>query len=375
MMQPEKKPSDPRFCSGPCAKIPGWDLNLLQKAMLGRSHRSKDGQAAIKLMLDKTKQILQIPDSYQVALVPGSATGAITMAMWNFLGSRPVDVLAWDAFGKRWANDLKNLNIPLNIYEAPYGEVSDVSNVSPQNDLLFVWNATSTGSSIGNIDWYVSGEGLTLCDATSAAFCSDLPWEKLDITCFSWQKAMGGEAAHGLIVLSPKALKRLDEYTPNWAVPYMLNLKGSAGIRRDIFEGVAINTPSMLCIEDFMHSLSWAENNGGLSYLLNRTEQNYNVVSDWVNNRPWTRFLIQEERFRSRATSCIQLLKNGAPIGDEQISNITQILAKENVAHDIRGYKGTPSNLRIWTGPTVESSNIKTLLDWLDWVWGEHTLQ
>lgn len=372
MKQPERKPSDPRFCSGPCTKIPGWNLNKLQEAMLGRSHRSKDGQAAIKLMLDKTKHVLQIPDDYEIALVPGSATGAITMAMWNFLGARPVDILSWDVFGKRWANDIRSLNIPVNVYDAPYGEVSDISNVDPNNDLVFVWNATSTGSSIGNLDWYTPGEGLTLCDATSAAFCADLPWNKLDITCFSWQKGMGGEAAHGLLVLSPKAFQRLEQYTPTWPIPHMLNLKGPTGIQRDLFDGVVINTPSMLCLEDFTQSLLWAEENGGLSFLLNRTEKNYNTISSWVNNRSWARFMIKDEKLRSRATSCIQLLRNDVAINDDEILKITQILAKENVAFDIKGYSGTAANIRIWTGPTVESTNLEILLEWLDWVYAEY---
>lgn len=372
MKQPERKPSDPRFCSGPCTKIPGWDLSILKDAMLGRSHRAKDGQAAIKLMLETTNHVLQIPDDYEIGLVPGSATGAITMAMWNFLGSRPVDVLSWDVFGKRWAQDIKSLQIPVNVYDAPYGEISDVSKVSSNNDLVFVWNATSTGSTIGNIDWYAPGDGLTLCDATSAAFCADLPWEKLDITCFSWQKGMGGEAAHGLIVLSPKALKLLEKYTPSWPIPHMLSLKGTSGIQRGLFEGVVINTPSMLCLEDFMQSLKWAKHNGGLPFLLNRTEQNYQLVSEWVSNRPWVRFLINEEQYRSRATSCIQLLKNGIALNDDEILNITQVLARENVAFDIKGYSGTPSNIRIWTGPTVETTNIAILLEWLDWVYAEY---
>lgn len=373
MKQPEKKPTDPRFCSGPCTKIPGWGVSYLQNAMLGRSHRSKDGQAAIKSMLDKTKSVLQIPEEYQIALVPGSATGAITMAMWNLLGERPVDVLAWDVFGKRWAADLKGLNIPLNVYDAPYGEIADVSKVNPNNDLVFVWNATSTGSSIGNIDWLSPGKGLTLCDATSAAFCVDLPWQKLDITCFSWQKGMGGEAAHGLIALSPKAINRLEQYTPKWFIPYMLNLKGSSGVRSELFDGVVINTPSMLCLEDYVQSLMWAEQNGGLSFLLNRTEQNYKAISDWVSSRrSWVRFLISDEKLRSKATSCIQLLKNSSPISEDEVLNITQVLAHENVAFDIKGYKRTPSNLRIWTGPTVETSNIKILLEWIDWAYTEY---
>lgn len=372
MKQPDKKPLNPSFCSGPCAKIPGWTPSILANAMLGRSHRSKDGQAAIKSMLDKTRSLLQIPSDYEIALTPGSATGSITMAMWNFLGSRPVDILVWDVFGKRWANDVKGLNISPNIYEAPFGEMPDVSSVKSENDLMFVWNATSTGTTIGDMDWYTPGDGLTICDATSSAYCVKLPWEKLDVTCFSWQKGMGGEAAHGIIVLSPKAIERIKTYTPKWPVPYMLNLKTATGIRTSLFEGDVINTPSMLCLEDYMQSINWAEQNGGLDFLTHRTQKNYDAVNDWMQARPWTQPLVKQEKYRSTVNSCIRILKDGTPIDDGGILNIVQVLAKENVAFDTKGFKGTPSNIRIWTGPTIETSNIEILLEWLDWVYAEH---
>lgn len=366
------KPLDPHFCSGPCAKIPGWNLNLLSNAMVGRSHRSKDGQAAIKYMLDQTKSLLEIPLDYKIALIPGSATGAITAAMWNFLGEKETDILVWDVFGRRWANDVKSLNIAANVYEAPFGEMPDFSKVNSHNNLLFVWNATSTGASINNLDWYTSGESLTLCDATSAAFCVKLPWEKLDITCFSWQKGMGSEGGHGLIVLSPKAMAYLEQYTPKWPIPYIFNLKNSSGIRTEIFDGVTINTPSMLCLEDYLQSLSWAERNGGLPFLINRTQQNYNIIKQWIDTRSWVFPLVKSEQYRSRANSCVQLLRNGLAVNDEEILKITQVLASENVAFDIKGFKGTPANLRIWTGPTIEAQNIQVLLDWLDWAYTEY---
>lgn len=372
MKQPHNKPLNPLFCSGPCAKIPTWKAGILSNAMVGRSHRSKDGQAAIKSMLDKTKSVLEIPSDYQIALTPGSATGSITMAMWNFLGARPIDMLVWDVFGKRWKNDVKNLNLTPNVFEAPFGEMPDVSSVSSDNDLMFVWNATSTGATIADMDWYTPGDGLTICDATSSAFCVKLPWQKLDITCFSWQKGMGGEAAHGLIVLSPKAIERLKNYTPKWPIPYMLNLKTSSGIRTDLFEGVVINTPSMLCLEDYMQSLNWAEQNGGLDFLTSRTQKNYDTINSWMQSRPWTQPLVKDEKYRSTVNSCIRILKNGTPLDDDSILNIAQILSKENVAFDIKGFKGTPSNIRIWTGPTVETANIEILLDWLDWVHAEY---
>jgi phosphoserine aminotransferase len=372
MAKPTTKPSDPHFCSGPCAKIPGWEISLLSNALIGRSHRSKDGQAAIKYMLDKTKAILEIPNDHKIALIPGSATGAITAAMWNFLGEKETDILVWDVFGKRWANDVKSLNIAANVYEAPFGEMPDFSNVNPHNNLLFVWNATSTGASIDNFDWYIPGEGLTLCDATSSAFCVKLPWEKLDITCFSWQKGMGSEGGHGLIVLSPKAMAHLENYTPKWPIPYIFNLKNSLGIRTEIFDGVTINTPSMLCLEDYLQSLAWAERNGGLSFLINRTQQNYNIVKNWMERKTWASPLIKPEQYRSRANSCVQILRNGLSITEDEILKITQVLAGENVAFDIKGFKGTPANLRIWTGPTVEANNIQILLEWVDWAYHEY---
>ncbi len=372
MKQPDKKPLNPFFCSGPCTKIPGWSASMLSDAMIGRSHRSKDGQAAIKSMLDKTKSVLEIPDDYQIALTPGSATGSITMAIWNFLGAKSIDMLVWDVFGKRWANDVKSLNLNPTIYEAPFGEIPDVSKVKSDNDLVFVWNATSTGATIADMDWYTPGDGLTICDATSSAFCVKLPWEKLDITCFSWQKGMGSEAAHGLIVLSSKAIERLKSYKPKWPVPYMLKLRNNDSIRTDLFEGVVINTPSMLCLEDYMQSLNWAKKNGGIDFLTKRTQENYDSINSWMRTRAWVQPLVREEKYRSTVNSCIRILKNGTPVNDQGIENITQILSKENVAFDIKGFKGTPSNIRIWTGPTIETVNIEILLDWLDWVHAEY---
>jgi phosphoserine aminotransferase len=262
----------------------------------------------------------------------------------------------------------------MNIYESSFGEMPDFYQVNPNNDLLFVWNATSTGASINDLNWYTPGDGLTLCDATSAAFCVELPWEKLDITCFSWQKGMGSEGGHGLIVLSPKAVSRLESYTPAWPVPYIFNLKNGPNIRTEIFDGVTINTPSMLCLEDYLQSLAWAERNGGLSFLINRTQQNYAAIQTWVQNRLWISPLVKQEAYRSKANSCIQILKNGHVIDDNEILKITQILADENVAFDIKGFKGIPANLRIWTGPTVETANLEILLDWLDWTYNEYIL-
>lgn len=374
MNKPTQKPKDPHFCSGPCTKIPGWELSKLHHALIGRSHRSKDGQAEIYDMLCETKNLLGIPQDYYIAMIPGSATGAITTAMWNFLGERPADVLAWDIFGKRWANDIKSLGVQMNLFEAPFGEMPNLGNVNPNNDLVFVWNATSTGSSIRDLDWFTPGDGLTLCDATSAAFCVNLPWGKLDLTCFSWQKGMGGEGGHGLLVISPKAMEHLKHYTPKWPIPYIFNLKNSAGgIRTEIFDGVPINTPSMLCLEDFKQSLLWAKRNGGLGFLTERCQQNQTAILRWVDQRPWASLIVKDHRYASLANSCIQIKKNEVAINDDQILQITQALAAENVAFDIKGFKGVPSNIRIWTGPTVETQNIETLLLWLDWAY-EHII-
>lgn len=374
-MKPITKPKDPHFCSGPCAKIPGWNLNLLSNSLIGRSHRSEAGQAAIKHMLEKTRSVLEIPEDYKIALIPGSATGAITAAMWNFLGERPVDILVWDIFGRRWANDILSLNIPSNLYEAPVGEMPPKDSVNPNNDLIFVWNATSTGASIHDLDWYIPGDGITICDATSAAFCVELPWKKLDVTCFSWQKGMGSEGGHGMIVLSPKALSRLKSYTPNWPIPYVFKLKNLQGIREDLFEGVPINTPSMLCLEDYMQSLNWAERNGGLKFLIHRTEQNHKVIHQWAQNRSWISPLVKPEKHRSTVNTCIQLLKGGTPIEEEEVIKICRILSNENVAFDIKGFKGVPANLRIWTGPTIEASNLEILSEWLDWIYSQYILR
>lgn len=372
MEKPTLKPNNPNFCSGPCAKTPEWKLGKLSNALLSRSHRSTDGESAIKAMLDKTRKVLEIPEDYKIALVPGSATGAITMAMWNFLGERPVDILVWDVFGQRWANDVASLNISTNLYESPIGEMPNTEKVNPDHDVLFVWNATSTGATVGNLDWHTPGTGLTICDATSAAFCVELPWEKLDITCFSWQKGMGGEAAHGLIALSPKAISRLENYTPKWPVPYIFKLKTPTGLRTDIYDGGTINTPSMLCLEDYMQSLNWAEKNGGLSFLISRTQQNYDTVRTWAEQRDWVLPLIKNPENRSTVNSCIQILKGGKPIDESEILKITQILANEKVAFDIKGFKGVPANLRVWNGPTIEKNDLLLLLNWIDWVYYEY---
>jgi phosphoserine aminotransferase len=374
---PLHKPKNPLFCSGPCAKIPNWNPNLLKNAMISRSHRSPDGEAQINKMLEQTKRILEIPETHKIAMVPGSATGAITMAMWNFLGSRPLDIVAWDIFGHRWIEDVKTLKMekPINAYTADWGEMPDMSKINPEHDFMFVWNATSTGSSIDNLSWYDYSEesGLTICDATSAAFCVSLPWNKLDVTCFSWQKGLGGEGAHGLIVLSPKAQKLLETYTPAWGVPYLLTLRTPQGkIRSNIFEGKTINTPSMLCLFDAIQAMEWAEKNGGLSFLTERCRKNAEIVKKWVEkNNSWTRFIAKDIKHLSLANACIQIIHQGQALSEEDITILTKKLKDLGVAFDIKGFKGVPGNIRIWTGPTIEVEDIKTLLEWIEWAYLE----
>lgn len=368
-MMPSQKPKNPLFCSGPCSKRPGWSTDSLKNAMISRSHRSPEGQDQIKYMLDLVRDVLEIPVGHKIALVPGSATGAITMAMMNFLGSRPVDILSWDVFGRRWAEDVKTMHMShaIHHYDSEWGAFPDFSTVNSNHDLLFVWNATSTGSSIKDLNWYIPGEGLTICDATSAAFCEPLPWEKLDVTCFSWQKGLGGEAAHGIIVLSPKALQHLQTTSTPWGVPYFLSLKRGSGVRETLFDGDVINTPSMLCVWDAIQSLEWAKQNGGASFLYKRCERNSNIVKEWVDNHDFAHFLTKDEAFLSKANACIQIEKKGVLLTEAEIGIITKQLKELEVAYDIKGFKGVPGNIRVWTGPTIEASDVECLLEWIEW--------
>lgn len=373
MEKPLIKPRNPKFSSGPCAKNPTWSLSALSNAFISRGHRSVAGQQRIAEVLNKITTLLELPAGYKVFLTPGSATGAITIAMWNFLGQRPVDVLAWDVFGKRWAKDVAALPLAFSIHEVPFGADPDFSKVNKASDVLFVWGATSTGASVGDLAWLDSQkqEGLVVCDATSSAFGVALPWEKLDVTCFSWQKIMGSEAGHGVMVLSPKAITSIETYSPVWPVPYLLNLKPDGRLRSSLFEGDVINTPSMLCLEDFLQSLIWAEQSGGAKYLINRTETNYQTVQLWINNSSWAENLVSNPLYHSKTTACIRLKYDNEFLTDEQVLRLTRRLADEQVAFDIKGFKGVPSNIRIWTGPTIEPEDLSALLSWVDWAYNE----
>lgn len=372
-MKPLVKPGDPRFSSGPCLKPPSWSLNGLRGAFLSRSHRSKEGEQKILDVLTLAAEILDLPSDYKIVLTPGSATGAITMAVWNMLGPRSVDVLCWDVFGRRWASDVSKLPLDVNVYDLDLNSHNDFSFVNNASDILFVWGGTSTGSSIGDLSWLspVNFEGLTICDATSAAFGVNLPWEKLDVTCFSWQKVMGGEAAHGLMVLSPKAIERLESYTPAWPIPYLLNLKKDNAVRTSLFSGDVINTPSMLCLEDFYQNLLWAKNRGGLDFLTSKVEENYGVVQSWVQKTSWAENLITNSHHHSKTAACIRFKYKGEYLTSAQLDKLVKVLASENVAFDISGFKGVLSNLRIWTGPTISSDNLKILLEWIEWAYNE----
>ena len=373
--KPAEKPDNPRFSSGPCAKRPGWSATPLKAAYLGRSHRSKHGKALLKRAIDETKDILKIPSDYRVAIVPASDTGAVEMALWSLLGARGVDVLAWESFGSGWASDIKNqLKLDaVHLLEADYGELPDLSTVDFNNDVVFTWNGTTSGVRVANGGWIAADrQGLTICDATSAVFAQELDWPKLDVVTFSWQKVLGGEAAHGMLILSPRAVERLETYVPPWPLPKIFRLTKAGKLNEAIFAGATINTPSMLCVEDYLDALGWAENIGGLDALMSRADENAAILDRWVERTPWIEFLCTRPEFRSNTSVCLK-------ITDERVASLaaaeqraftkrlTQLLDAEGVAFDIDGYRDAPPGLRIWAGSTVEASDLRALTPWLDW--------
>lgn len=369
-IKPTIKPQNPQFSSGPCKKRPGWDFANLDRGILGRSHRSAEGLALIKQVIDKTKSVLNIPADYFVALVPGSATGAIEMAMWNMLGPKPIDSFACDVFSNRWHNNiLNNLKLDVHSYIAPYGAIPDLTKINSQHDVLFTWNGTTTGVMFPDGKWLPDQhEGLIICDATSAAFCVDLPWTKLDVTAFSWQKGLGGEGGHGMLVLSPKAIARLEEYTPSWPVPWLLSLKNDGAVKYGLFKGETLNTPSMLCIADALDALQWLESIGGLPEAIRRTNENFSIIDKWLTKQEWIAYDVKDSKFRSNVSVCLSLTE-GLAVEEqwERVKQICQTLANENVAYDIKNHaKGRPG-FRIWCGPTIESGDINALLPWLEW--------
>jgi phosphoserine aminotransferase len=375
MPQPAARPRVPHFSSGPCAKRPGYDLNNLKDAALGRSHRSKIGKAKLKLAIDKTRATLGVPADYLIGITPASDTGAFEMAMWSLLGARGVDVMAWESFGQGWVSDIvKELKIKdVRKIEAPYGELPDFTEIDFARDVVFTWNGTTSGVRVPNGDWISANrEGLTLCDATSAAFAQELAWDKLDVTTFSWQKALGGEAQHGVIVLGPRAVERLESYTPAWPMPKLFRLSKNGKIDPAFFEGATINTPSMLCVEDYLDALQWAESLGGLVGLHARADANAKVIADWVERTPWVAFLAEKPAIRSNTSVCLKIVDpevTGAPAESQAAiaKEIAATLERLGVAMDIGAYRDAPPGLRIWAGATVEKADLEALMPWLDW--------
>ncbi|MCP1334903.1 phosphoserine transaminase [Futiania mangrovi] len=377
--QPAARPVNPCFSSGPCAKRPGWSLQNLEDAFLGRSHRAKGGKAKLTDAIDRTKAILGVPEDYLVGIVPASDTGAVEMAMWTMLGARPVDLLAFESFGAGWVSDaVKQLKLAdARVLEAPYGQLPDLGAVRKDADVVFTWNGTTSGVRVPNGDWIADDrEGLTICDATSAAFAQDLPWAKLDVTTFSWQKVMGGEAQHGMIILSPRAVARLESYTPNWPVPKIFRMTKGGKLIDGIFKGETINTPSMLAVEDYLDALGWGESIGGLKGLRARADANLAVLARWVDETPWVDFLAEDPDTRSNTSVCLKIVDPAFLALDDKAQKavckaLADALEAEGVAYDINGYRDAPAGLRIWAGATVETRDLEALTPWLDWAYAQ----
>jgi phosphoserine aminotransferase len=372
---PAVRPANACFSSGPCAKRPGWTPTVLREAALGRSHRAKLPKAKLKLAIDLTREVLGVPSDYRIGITPASDTGAFEMAMWSMLGARGVDVLAWESFGEGWVADIaKELKLKdARTLKAPYGELPDLSQVNFDNDVVFTWNGTTSGVRVPDADWIPADrKGLTLCDATSAAFAQALDWPKLDVTTFSWQKALGGEAGHGIIILSPRAAERLETHKPSWPLPKVFRLTKGGKLIEGIFEGETINTPSMLCVEDYIDALQWAKSFAGLKALIARADANAKAVADWVDRTPWVDFLARVPETRSNTSVCLKVVDPAiaALSADGQAAfakALAAFLEKEKVAFDIGSYRDAPAGLRIWCGTTIEAADVKALTHWLDY--------
>lgn len=379
MPKPAAKPVNPCFSSGPCPKRPGWTVDALAPALVGRSHRSKEGKARLKESIDRTRQVLGVPADYRIGIVPASDTGAVEMALWNLLGPRPVDVLAWESFGGEWVTDItESLKLPATrVFEAPYGELPDLRVVDFAHDVVFVWNGTTSGVKLPDGDWIpATREGLTICDATSAAFAMTLPWDKLDVVTFSWQKVLGGEGAHGVLILSPRAAERLKTFTTDRPLPKIFRLAKKGKLDEGIFEGATINTPSMLCVEDYLDALRWAESLGGLEALCRRSANNLAVLTEWVARTPWIEFLAVAPALRSNTSICLKITAAwfqalAAATQSKTVERIVALLEVERVAFDINGYRSAPPGLRIWGGATVEAQDLSALLPWLEWAYDQ----
>jgi phosphoserine aminotransferase len=377
--KPGLRPAIPHFSSGPCAKRPGWSLQNLTDAVLGRSHRSKIGKAKLKRAIDLTREVLEVPAGYRIGIVPASDTGAVEMALWSLLGARPVTMLAWESFGEGWVTDVeKQLKLKdLTVIKAPYGELPDFDEIDFANDVVFTWNGTTSGVRVPNGDWIsAKRQGLTICDATSAAFAQRLDWPKLDVVTFSWQKALGGEGAHGMLILSPRAVERLETHKPMWPLPKIFRLTKGGKLNEGIFAGETINTPSMLCVEDYLDALQWAKSTGGLTATIARSDANAKILFDWVAVTAWVDHLAKHANERSNTSVCLKVVD---PVvtrlsGDEQAAfakTLAGLLEKEDVAYDIAFYRDAPPGLRIWCGATVEQRDIEALTPWLDWAFAE----
>jgi len=373
--RPARRPKNPCFSSGPCAKRPGWTASALDRALVGRSHRSGPGKDRLADVLKRSRALLGMPDDYRIGIVPASDTGAVEMALWSLLGARGTDVLAWESFGSGWVTDVtKQLKLKdVRVLDAPYGRLPDLARVDWSRDVVFTWNGTTSGVRVPNGDWIAADrEGLAICDATSAAFAMKLPWDRLDVVTYSWQKVMGGEAQHGVLVLSPRAVERLLSYTPPWPMPKIFRMTSGGKLIEGIFKGETINTPSMVCVEDALDGLKWGEAIGGAAALAARSEGNLAVIARWVERTPWVEFLAADPAIRSCTSVCLSIVDPwfAALTEDRQASvpkKIDALLEKEGVAYDINGYRDAPPGLRIWAGATVEADDLEALVPWLDW--------
>lgn len=366
-MRPTVKPTVPNFSSGPCAKRPGYDVSALKLDTLGRSHRSSVGKKALALACTESARLLGLPEGYRVAVVPGSDTGAIEMAMWSLLGPRGIDVLEWESFSAGWVTDIvKQLKLPqVNVIKSDYGDLPDLSSVDFSNDVVFVWNGTTSGVRVPDGDW-IPGDraGLTLCDATSAVFAMDMPWDKLDVVTYSWQKVLGGEGGHGMLILSPRAAERLESYSPPWPMPKVFRMKSGGKITEGLFKGETINTPSMLCVADYLDALQWVDSLGGVKATIARSEANLKVIADFVAANDWISFLAKDPTTRSNTSVCLSVA-----LPADKVSAMVKLLDTEGVAYDIGAYKDAPAGLRIWCGATVEASDLEALMPWLAWAY------
>ena len=378
-MKPTVRPQDPCFSSGPCAKRPGWSAGVLDEALVGRSHRSKVGKARIQELLDRSRQLLGVPDGYRIGLVPASDTGAVEMALWSLLGARGVDMLAWESFGQGWVTDVtKQLKLAdVRVLAADYGQISDLDQVDFSRDVVFTWNGTTSGVRVPNADWIPEDrEGLAICDATSAVFAMDVPIAKLDVVTYSWQKVLGGEGQHGILILSPRAVERLESYVPPWPLPKIFRMTKGGKLSEGIFKADTINTPSMLCVEDALDGLRWAEQIGGLPELIRRSAANLAAVADWVAATPWVEFLAEEEAVRSSTSICLKIVDpwfTGLSAGEQAAvpKKMVTLLEAEEAGYDLASYRDAPAGLRLWGGATVTTEDMEAVFPWLDWAYSE----